>query len=605
MSKLLYEDRPYLKPVKFVRSVHTATLFENEEDIFQSVVETVGAYAISHGCSRLTRLVPVGDEESHIPTADAVFRVFHPLDKQVEGAEVEEGDDERLEEIDFADIARIQAEVDAAAARQDAVVSEVTTAKEETASFFVDTTPAEVDRSRSNAPIQVNRMEGALGDTNVDEDEDEEIIVYVAPHPRNGKSHTLPQATITASQIPSTSILTGRRDDFVGNQPMAVDDSFQSKVSGRQPAFKLEMGTLFPESPHSAPEPDQLPPPPSFQQMANNEVPTIELAASPPVETSIPVEPFVVGYPVVENSAAPAAQPPATPIAAPTIDSVSFSFAQTSVKKQTRRLHPVGTPRALLKRNRKARRKSLRGFGAFGAMHEEAMLREVDPRRHEQRRGDSDVDWGTSDEEDGVDALSADMGGMELDEGISFDAMKSFVKSMSAEGSRHVTMDDIADIERHRQEDEEADIRGSDSEDEDESEGGTEGGRAAANNATKKHSGDDDHEEESEEDAEVEAIVRAEEGLLVGVADGDADGLDEDNDEDDSEGSDSEDQDETPRRGFQARLERLRNQSSKGKGKAQAVDDSSDEAMSVQMTWADEDEDYLEHIQVGRGPSCL
>ncbi|KAH9007844.1 hypothetical protein EDB84DRAFT_1552796, partial [Lactarius hengduanensis] len=33
-------------------------------------------------------------------------------------------------------------------------------------------------------------------------------------------------------------------------------------------------------------------------------------------------------------------------------------------------------------------------FGPFGAIREEAMLRELDPRRAEQRRGDSVVHWG-------------------------------------------------------------------------------------------------------------------------------------------------------------------------------------------------------------------
>jgi hypothetical protein len=42
LSRVLYEDRPFLRPVIFVRSVHTATLFEEEEDIFQAVVEDVG-----------------------------------------------------------------------------------------------------------------------------------------------------------------------------------------------------------------------------------------------------------------------------------------------------------------------------------------------------------------------------------------------------------------------------------------------------------------------------------------------------------------------------------------------------------------------------------
>jgi hypothetical protein len=42
LSKLLYEDRPFLKPVIFVPSVHTRTLFEQEEELLQPQVEDVG-----------------------------------------------------------------------------------------------------------------------------------------------------------------------------------------------------------------------------------------------------------------------------------------------------------------------------------------------------------------------------------------------------------------------------------------------------------------------------------------------------------------------------------------------------------------------------------
>lgn len=46
MSKLLYEDRPLLRPIVFVRSVHTATLFEEKEDILQPLSEEVGKYYV-------------------------------------------------------------------------------------------------------------------------------------------------------------------------------------------------------------------------------------------------------------------------------------------------------------------------------------------------------------------------------------------------------------------------------------------------------------------------------------------------------------------------------------------------------------------------------
>ena len=75
-----------------------------------------------------------------------------------------------------------------------------------------------------------------------------------------------------------------------------------------------------------------------------------------------------------------------------------------------------------------------------------------------------------------------------------------------------------------------------------------------------------------------------------------------DDDANEEEEEESEDDESTPRRGFHARLQKLRSSSGKGKGKAKAVpwssDDSSDGAMSIQMTWASEDEDYYDHIEV-------
>ncbi|KAI0633502.1 hypothetical protein C8Q77DRAFT_1209507 [Trametes polyzona] len=549
LSKVLYEANKFLKPIKFVRSVYTATLFTQEEDIFKPVVEA----AVD------------GDAKSHAPTADTVSRVFNLLP--------ENADEEELEEIDFADIGRLQAEVDAAAAA--AAANTPHTAKsdspKEALPFFVDVTPFAALSVADGSQIQVDRVKGTLGDASDDDD----VVVYVAPHPRHGKDVSPPQVPSEPAVLaPSTSVITGLplgSGTLPQSQP--IPDSKTNTPAGSQlPSVSLSLDTLYPEESKSASEqsatgiaPDaaDLPPPPSF-------------------------------------------------------GSVSFSFDKATPKKQTRRLHPVGTPRSLLKRSRKVRRKSLRGFGAYGAMHEEALLHEVDPRRDEQRRGDSDVNWGDSDSDDGVEELSTGVGGMEIDESISLSAMKGFVHSMSAEGSQHVTMDDVADIERIRKEDEEVQVRGADSAEEDteddEGEDDKEGPAASAEGA-----------ESSSTDDEVEAVVHAEEAELIGERQSDNDdahhgsvppgpevdghddgppgGESEDEEEDDADDDDEEeessDDEETPKRRFQARVERFRAQSSKGKGKARATefDDSSDEAMSVQMTWADEDEENFQLIE--------
>jgi hypothetical protein len=44
LSQRLYEDRPLLKPVTFVRSRHAPTLFLKEEEIFQPVAEKTGQH---------------------------------------------------------------------------------------------------------------------------------------------------------------------------------------------------------------------------------------------------------------------------------------------------------------------------------------------------------------------------------------------------------------------------------------------------------------------------------------------------------------------------------------------------------------------------------
>ncbi|PIL36280.1 hypothetical protein GSI_01942 [Ganoderma sinense ZZ0214-1] len=480
-------------------------------------------------------------------------------------------EDEQLEEIDFADIGELQAKVDAAATKSNPTGLQAVT-KTESASFFEDTTPAPVGTISSADRIQVNALDGALGAAAVDEDE--EIIVYVAPHPRTGKS-TSQAVSSPIAHLPTP----GPKDveivpaaSSTSTPTTSVCEAPTVKASSSQKPFSLELGTLYPERSSS------------LRQVAPPSPDAVELPA-----------------------------PPA-------FDSVSFSFdkATPATKKPARRLHPANTPRALLKRSRQPRRRSLRGsgfgFGSFGPAHEEAMLREVDPRRDERRRGDSDLEWGTADEdegEDGEDALSADMGGMELDEDINLAAMKSFVHSMSAEGSRHVTMNDVADVARMKEEDEEEDRRGP------ESASGESGDEEDNENAGDKHAprnfvedeepGPEESDDDDYDDEEIEAAMNAEEGLLIAepgeVVEGEAGDEDEDDDEDEENKEDDEDEDDsedkededevTPTRSFQARLERMRASRRKGKGKGKATEDSSDEAMSIQVIWEDGEEEWL------------
>ena len=47
LSQLLYEDRPLLKPISFVKSKLTPTLFLKEEEIFKPVAEEAGQCTVS------------------------------------------------------------------------------------------------------------------------------------------------------------------------------------------------------------------------------------------------------------------------------------------------------------------------------------------------------------------------------------------------------------------------------------------------------------------------------------------------------------------------------------------------------------------------------
>ncbi|KAA1475077.1 hypothetical protein DENSPDRAFT_866787 [Dentipellis sp. KUC8613] len=199
LSQLLYEDRPLLRPVIFVRSQTTPTLFMEEEEIFKPVAEEAGT-----------------EDKSHVPTADRVFEVFHHTDG---GNRPEEdpstsqlpSDIEGLEEIDFADMGRVREEVDAFAASTEyiAAIQEkqkgdaaVTVVEEKFTGFYIDKKPAAVVESAvAKEEIVVDRVgEDALLGEQQPMDQDDEVIVYVAPHPRNGRATPAPAPPSSAPE---------------------------------------------------------------------------------------------------------------------------------------------------------------------------------------------------------------------------------------------------------------------------------------------------------------------------------------------------------------------------------------------------------------------
>jgi hypothetical protein len=106
------------------------------------------------------------------------------------------------------------------------------------------------------------------------------------------------------------------------------------------------------------------------------------------------------------------------------------------------------------------KRRELIQFGAFGAASEELRLNEMVNASHHpsQRRRDSDIEWGsvfnTSDSVSETDMLDP-----EIDQ----DGFGGFLKSIKGLiGSNQVTIDDLDDAARHREEDEDSDVVSSD-----------------------------------------------------------------------------------------------------------------------------------------------
>ncbi|KIM75681.1 hypothetical protein PILCRDRAFT_666166 [Piloderma croceum F 1598] len=401
----------------------------------------------------------------------------------------------------------------------------------ESTGFFIDTTPATTSPANTrHQPIIIDRMaDQLLG-------EDEEIIVYVAPHPRVTKA---PIRLEPAPSLPSTSILTGTTSTFASSSDAITAPLEEQSVND-----------------HNKTAPPTIPQAPSF-------------------------------------------------------DSISFSFAnevspKITPKKQQPRTRPVFTAGERNKSKAKARKKEARAarrrlerramFGSFGAIMSEAQLRGddeqvgtgKDPRWEERRRGDSDIDWGDTDEGDdavrvgraarvldGVDEVSNGVGAMELDSEIDMEAMKAFVKGMSANGGRHVTMDDIADEEQMRLEDA--------------SGGFQRGSESGASDS------DGEIEEEGSVIDEEDDLIKGEEEMMMGVP-RNMSPSDDDGDEDDL----SDEIDQSPNSGFQARLQRLR----KTTWRKQVTDryllseeDTSDDDFFDGYTRAEEDDDFIAHVE--------
>ena len=301
---------------------------------------------------------------------------------------------------------RFKAEVEAAAANLPSTSKKETTIVEQFTGFYIDSNPS-VTSSPSKAARSSQVAETALGDI------EDEVIVYVAPHPRAGPVTPPPKQSF----VPYTSILTGRRspvEETMQEKPMTADEptrpSSIQAADVQHPAAGAEEHTTT-DTVMSIEETKET------EIVVNQDILAPDIDVAPTAEaieaisshttetTGHDVTVNVIETTIEASTSNPTGtvvtQNPTESIRAAAFEELSFSFASklTTHRKPTRKLHPVRTPKAL--RRPQPRRKSLRHFGVFDTQLEKAHLHEgEDPRKNERRRGDYDLDWGTGDEDE-------------------------------------------------------------------------------------------------------------------------------------------------------------------------------------------------------------
>ena len=431
---------------------------------------------------KITYLASSGEQEAnHASTADRVFQIFHRGNPGPNLSESPSG--EELPEIDFMDLGKIMNEIEVldveAASSKNATSMRAEKPEDQTTAIAFEEPFTGVSIDTRALPMQdtlpsSNHILFERSDTRIlgeDVEDDDEIIVYVAPNPRKGIH--------PSSRIQSSSAV------VVADPPAAESDPVSEQV--QQGMYDPPSTTAFsPESIVHLPTPSPISPPASTSGGVSNPVP-----------------------------------------------SGSFKPA-----RRARRPHHVS----------KRRVKRHVTFRSFGAIRAEVALREVDPRRDEQRHGDSDVDWGVSTSEESIED-----GGMLVDHDVDVFAMEAFVKGMSIPGSAPVTADDLEDEEK------------SNGESGPESDGSSD---------------EDDEELELADDTRM--MVSEEDDFAVGgVLIG-------------SEDESTSDEEETQEGSFQARLERLRKRT-EGRPIKDVLKDELDGELEV-----DDGDSVIAQIQVTR-----
>ena len=419
--------------------------------------------------------------------------------------------------------------------------------------FYIDTQPT---------PIPAEMAPSTL--LSSPDEFDDDIIVYVAPHPRKG-TQTSPERHPSTNEVPDTSEFT----------PYVRDASFSLAVA----SSSSTKATIEEETTQSQP----LPQP-------QIEIPSI--LASP------------LSFPTPEGTRGRHSVPPVT-------------ISRLAISRKRKK-------GVLRKKGGKGTRNS---FRAFGAMREEAQLHDPkwkERRRGDSDLDWGDTDGSDDDYDDSGgkrdhievddvaspsglehgngDVIGKDKGkgkgkarepdnghGMEVDSDLDLHAMQHFVDGLLGEDAgRHVTMDDLRDeAEEEKRRLEKEDDTGEDSRD---------------INDSLESGGDESSEDE---DAELERVLADEEAMLISET---LEFEDEDVEEDD--GSEDEDEDQTPRTSFQQRLERLRKQASSSKhGNEHDIsdddDDDGDDMLERHMLFAEKDDFGFNKVWVNFWPFVI
>ncbi|KAK0197483.1 hypothetical protein F5146DRAFT_1015527 [Armillaria mellea] len=539
LSQLLYEDRPYLRPIKFVPSVNTRILFQEQEEILKPIVEEVG-----------------DEEECHVPTAERVAHVFSGVSKPPTLGDDLDGHDESLEEIDFNDLSAFQQKIDmeATSISQLNRAEQVDVEDKFTGAFFDPVALREVaipepqdDMTQDNTAEPAPADEGAsvIIASSITVHTTTEVVVVAEEIPAPVEEHT---TEVQPTPEESTSTLTKAlsRSTPMEDDTVVLSTSLAENVIASPPSLAVddrEPVETHDEKP-SVFFVDTTPTPTPIVVSTSTSL-VVPLGAAPEDEDDVIV---YEGPHPRSGVATPISKP-----AAPALPSLSFS---PSPHKFARRPHPAHskTKSKLKERRQAAWTRKHRGSGSFAALGanvaEAQLYEDKDPRQDERRRGDSDVDWGDETDNE-VDEVANGVDGMDLDPELELDveALKRFACGLDA---NFKTMDDINDEERIKKEDEE-------------------------DGSSESESENDDEDEES-----ARRAIEEDEAMMLGDSDAE--------------------EDLSPNSSFQRQLQRIRESSnSKRAGKSRQADedaDSSDDEDDFfrNQTWAEEDDDFIAHI---------